>query len=120
MIRLSAWVDEQGAIHRLRVEGHAGAGRYGEDIVCAAVSALVETLALGLKTYGLGSAGHRSLVEEGRAEFWFQAECDPRVEIAVRWIALGLKDLALSHGQFVQWREWPAGSSASTETSQDQ
>ena len=30
------------------ISGHAGAGAYGQDIVCAAISALSQTAALGL------------------------------------------------------------------------
>lgn len=35
--------------YTLRVEGHAGAGPQGHDIVCAGVSALVQTLYWSLK-----------------------------------------------------------------------
>lgn len=38
------WNAEDSAL-RLRVEGHAGMGDVGEDVVCAAVSCLVQTLA---------------------------------------------------------------------------
>ena len=31
--------------YQVKAEGHAGAGRYGQDVVCAAVSCLVQALA---------------------------------------------------------------------------
>ena len=40
MIKGTFYRTESGTIHQFRITGHAGAGEYGEDIVCAAVSAL--------------------------------------------------------------------------------
>lgn len=31
--------------YEVKAEGHAGAGKYGQDVVCAAVSVLLQTLA---------------------------------------------------------------------------
>lgn len=35
---------EWGRTLRLRAEGHAGGGEYGEDIICAGESAIIQTL----------------------------------------------------------------------------
>lgn len=99
MIRIEAWEEQDGTLKRLTVRGHAGAGRYGEDVVCSAVSALVETLALGFsRTQG------RCAVEEGRAEFELPEDASFELQVGFDWIGAGLKDLALSHGQFVRWQ----------------
>ena len=37
-------MDEAGLLSSCRVQGHAGAGKQGSDIVCAAVSVLARTL----------------------------------------------------------------------------
>jgi uncharacterized protein YsxB (DUF464 family) len=42
---------ERGAIVRLTVSGHAGFAEHGNDIVCAAASALVQTAAHGVATF---------------------------------------------------------------------
>jgi uncharacterized protein YsxB (DUF464 family) len=47
MIEIDAAYDEAGLLRSCRVRGHAGAGRPGSDLVCAAVSVLLRT---GLKT----------------------------------------------------------------------
>lgn len=47
MIVIRATV-QSGHVH-LDVSGHAGHAAYGEDIVCAAVSAIVQTALLGLE-----------------------------------------------------------------------
>ena len=41
MIKITVSVDAEQAIRQIEMSGHAGAGEYGEDIVCAAVSSQV-------------------------------------------------------------------------------
>ena len=43
MIEIEAVLDESGVVRSCRASGHAGAGRTGTDIVCAAVSVLMRT-----------------------------------------------------------------------------
>ena len=44
MILAELVLDEAGLLSSCRVSGHAGAGKQGSDIVCAAVSVLTRTL----------------------------------------------------------------------------
>ena len=46
MIKISVMRQDDEKIIGLSVEGHAGAGAYGQDIVCAAVSALAQSVIL--------------------------------------------------------------------------
>lgn len=39
---------QNGYISELKATGHAGCGAYGEDIVCAGVSSIIQTAMLGL------------------------------------------------------------------------
>ena len=43
MITIAVVLDESGLLKSCDVQGHAGAGKRGHDIVCAAVSALIRT-----------------------------------------------------------------------------
>jgi uncharacterized protein YsxB (DUF464 family) len=43
MIEIKAALDEAGILRSCEVSGHAGAGKTGTDIVCAAVSVLLRT-----------------------------------------------------------------------------
>jgi len=43
--------DEQGKIYEFRSKGHTGYDEEGKDIVCAGVSALLQTAVLGLEDY---------------------------------------------------------------------
>ena len=44
MIQADLVLDEAGLLRSCRVSGHAGAGKRGSDIVCAAVSVLTRTI----------------------------------------------------------------------------
>ena len=44
MIQVDMVLDEAGLLRSCRVHGHAGAGKKGGDIVCAAVSVLTRTI----------------------------------------------------------------------------
>ncbi|HEY8418256.1 MAG TPA: ribosomal-processing cysteine protease Prp [Limnochordales bacterium] len=48
MITVEVFRGTDGHICGFRARGHAGYGEYGEDIVCAAVSAITQTAVLGL------------------------------------------------------------------------
>ena len=43
MIKIEAVLDPDGVLRSCKAEGHAGAGKTGKDIVCAAVSVLMRT-----------------------------------------------------------------------------
>ena len=67
---------------RLRIYGHAGSGRKGEDLVCAGASTLAYTLAASVADLErAGKAeGVRVLMEPGCADI----SCVPRDAAAVR------------------------------------
>ena len=44
MIRAEVVLDGSGLLRSCRIQGHAGAGKRGNDIVCAAVSVLAKTI----------------------------------------------------------------------------
>lgn len=48
MITVDVYRAEDGSIRGFRAKGHAGYAEHGADIVCAAVSAITQTAALGL------------------------------------------------------------------------
>lgn len=48
MIKMHIYRDKEKNITKYIVEGHANAAKYGEDIVCASVSILVQTTLLAL------------------------------------------------------------------------
>ena len=70
MIRAELVLDEAGLLRSCRVQGHAGAGKQGNDIVCAAVSVLTRTFVRVLSgRKGVEIRG--SIPEQGN--FWVEA-----------------------------------------------
>jgi uncharacterized protein YsxB (DUF464 family) len=84
----------------LTVVGHAGSGPAGRDLVCAAVSALVETLQLAVRQ--MGGTGWEGTVEPGQACFRFGQSLGAQAQAVVEAMVLGLEDLARSHPRYVR------------------
>ena len=74
MIRIEVALDGAGMLKSCLVSGHAGAGKRGYDVVCAAVSVLTRSLARALAgRQGIEVRG--SIPEKGN--FWLEAEYAP-------------------------------------------
>ena len=93
--------------NRVTVEGHAGAGPEGHDLVCAAVSALALTLA-GNVSYMESQEAVRNVItklEEGAAEI----QCTPyrrykdSVEQVFRSICVGFELLATKYPKNISY-----------------
>lgn len=92
--------------YEVKAKGHAGAGKYGQDIVCAAVSVLMQTLANEVEeaarvgTVVLGAVAH--------GDGWMKVEVTPTREscnMVEAWVELvqdGLDALAESHPENVE------------------
>lgn len=92
--------------YEVKAKGHAGAGKYGQDIVCAAVSCLMQTLANEVeeaaraRLVALGAVAH--------GEGWMKVEVTPTCEscdMVEAWVELvqdGLDALAESYPENVE------------------
>jgi len=87
--------------HRLRVWGHACTGKKGEDLVCAAVSALVLTAAGNIACLaGQGDVlAHRLRLEDGNAEVscTVKARLAPVVTLMLDTVVTGLQLLQVNY-----------------------
>lgn len=96
-----------GTISGFRVRGHSGLAPRGADVVCAGVSALVQTAALGLQER-LGVAADITAAD---GEFACRLELDLRPELALRaqdvleTMCLGLREIAAQSPRQVRLRE---------------
>jgi len=72
MIAVDVVLDEMGLLRSCHVEGHAGAGPRGDDVVCAAVSILVRT-ALRTLSAAEGVSVRGSAPERG--VLWMETDC---------------------------------------------
>ena len=74
--------DSRNRLSSVFAQGHALAGEYGEDVVCAAVSAIVQAARLGLQAY----AGVALEVRQEAGDFWMRWPEGNRDDEAVRAI----------------------------------
>lgn len=100
MIQAKFYCGGDGSLH-MRAVGHAGAGPKGQDLVCAGVSTLAETLARAVeRLYFQGMLRRCPRVElyEGNAEIIAQPKTRLRKEVAmVFWtVQNGMAELAAS------------------------
>lgn len=85
-------------------EGHADSAPYGEDLVCAAVSALMLTLsraAWQLEKDGVAECG--GSIAAGLGSVWCKpkAGCEAIVRGVMNTVAIGMEMLAEDYGDYV-------------------
>lgn len=97
MIQVTVTRNKNGLISSFKIEGHSGYAERGQDIVCAAVSALSQTTVIGLEeVLGLSPVVIR---HEGMLEV---AVCEPHSAAALLdTMLLGLMDVARSYPDYI-------------------
>lgn len=92
--------------YEVKAEGHAGAGEYGQDIVCAAVSVLLQTLANEVTE--AARAGLLAVGVVAHGDGWMKVEMTPTAQtqdMADAWVELvqdGIDALAESYPENVE------------------
>lgn len=92
--------------YEVKAEGHAGAGEYGQDIVCAAVSVLLQTLANEVTE--AARAGLLAVGVVAHGDGWMKVEMTPTdqtQDMAEAWVELvqdGIDALAESYPENVE------------------
>jgi len=103
MVKIEIFEDDAGRIVTFQVEGHAGFGDSGEDLVCAAVSVLTQTAVLGLDHHL--SASPEVEVDKGRLLCrlpHLTVKDAERAEVILRTMYLGLMAIAEEYDQYIQ------------------
>ena len=104
MITLTIRKNHKNQITEFEVNGHANFGVEGEDIVCAAVSSITQTAALGL----MNIAGIKLVMtrEEGYSKYTLpdslSDEQEKAAEIILSTMYLGLDDLHQQFSDFIE------------------
>ena len=96
MIRAQA-LYRHGQYRGFRIEGHAGYAELGEDIVCAAVSALVINTVNSIESF----TGDRFICdyEDGTVKGWeFDGKISPETKLLMDSLMLGLKSIQKTYG----------------------
>ncbi|MBR3675105.1 MAG: ribosomal-processing cysteine protease Prp [Bacilli bacterium] len=82
----------------LTVKGHANSAPYGEDLVCAAISAIVVG---GLNAYTDDPSIYEAKVEEGNVELLVKGKQSIHDQIVNETIESQIKDVAASYPKHV-------------------
>lgn len=87
----------------IKAEGHAGYAEYGKDIVCAGVSALMQTIRPALLERGIRSTMYMISSGENRMEVKAEPECEQRYHCLVVFetVLAGLKEIARAYPDYV-------------------
>jgi len=96
MIRVKA-VKKNGCYSLFESEGHAGFARYGEDIVCAAVSALIITAGNSITELTEDEVEIRE--EDGFVRFEFPAPHSDQTRLLMDALLLGLGQIKEAYGK---------------------
>ena len=105
MIRVNVYKSGKGKIRGFKCLGHAEYADAGEDIVCAAVSALTETALLGIGEYL-----HRNVdydLASGKLIMKLKDSPDSLTEAILQTMSIGLEKVAETAPQAVKirWEE---------------
>ena len=93
----------EGHIVECHFRGHAKAGPYGEDIVCAAISMLSQTSLLGLHEVAQQSMEYR--IEDGELDILLSEPITERGQTILETMLLGIKNVADQYSDFVRVSE---------------
>ncbi|ADL12112.1 ribosomal-processing cysteine protease Prp [Acetohalobium arabaticum] len=96
MVKVIIERNQSGQVTEFRAEGHAEYGEYGSDIVCAAVSAILQTAVFGL-TEHLGLS-----VEVDTSGGWLQCNLEDinatkEINAVLETMVIGLEKTAQSY-----------------------
>ena len=97
---------KQGAITRMECSGHTGYAKSGKDIVCAAVSSVVQTAVLGVLQVAKVAAVYQ--VDEDTGYLCLQmptqldADQQQKAQAILQTAKLGVLDIANNYPQFVK------------------
>ena len=101
MIRVH-WQRKGDCLIGFRVTGHAGYAEHGQDIVCAAVSALAQTAVIALERLTEGDIAVN--VQEGSLECQLggAGEHGSRAWVILESMRLGLQEIATHYPKYVR------------------
>ncbi|MGI6538896.1 MAG: ribosomal-processing cysteine protease Prp [Caldicoprobacterales bacterium] len=107
MIEVSFRTDPEGLIREFKVSGHAGYDEPGKDIVCAAVSAVVQTAVIGLTD--VAGIRIKPVQRKGLAECRLpenlEEEQRKSADIILKTMMAGLQSIKLGYPSRISIRE---------------
>ena len=106
MIRISFKYDSDGIPTGILCDGHANAGAYGHDIVCAAVSALVINTWNSIEAFTEDAFKGTANEENGYFLFELAEPCSDSSKLLMRSLELGLRDIYKDNRRNISFIDW--------------
>ncbi|MBQ7653164.1 MAG: ribosomal-processing cysteine protease Prp [Clostridia bacterium] len=99
-------IKEKERIKSIECDGHTGYGVEGEDIVCAAISSIVQTAVLGVLSVAGVNADYKIDEKRGWLKLTIPDRITPEqahdVDVILKTLMLGVADLHESFSDFVE------------------
>ena len=98
MIQATIFQDSHKQAYGIELSGHAGYSEYGQDIVCAAVSALALNMANSVEAFTEDPFSGEVEEENGNFTFCFTGSVSRESRILMDSLIMGLKNIRESYG----------------------
>lgn len=109
MVEVAFHQDDRGRLSAIEARGHADFAIDADDMICAAVSAVLQAARLGLEMH----AGVKLQTQQRSGEFFVrwptENRNDPRVEAIASTAQLAVEQLARQYPEHVRWYFTPEG-----------
>jgi len=99
MIKVSVYRDESGRACGFHCVGHAGYAAKGQDIICAAVSALTMTAVNAVEQFSGDTFSYREKENAGEMDFKVTSPMSEASELILKSLLLGLSMIEESYGR---------------------
>lgn len=103
MIKITALRDEKEQLLFLEARGHSGYSSEGQDIVCSAVSTLIQTLAVGLiDVLHLENIEEHIDPEKACMSYRWREPVAPELKVLTETIFLSLKGIQQAYPDYIK------------------
>ena len=101
MVRITVYQDPSGCLTGFSSRGHASAGEYGSDVVCAAVSVLVINTVNSIQTIAGDSSKEFFDEKDGEIRFFPEEPENHDTQVLMQSLLLGLQSIEEEHDRYL-------------------
>ncbi|MFU0827611.1 MAG: Ribosomal-processing cysteine protease Prp [Lachnoclostridium sp.] len=98
MIKISFYKNAEDKIIGFHAKGHAGFANSGQDIVCAAVSALIINTVNSIEHFTSDTCQYREDEKKGEIDFRIESELSSESSLLLNSLHLGLQGIEKEYG----------------------
>lgn len=107
MVKVVLKLKKKNDINGVEISGHANSSEYGQDIVCASISGITQTILLGLIDILDGNIEYK--IESGYLYFKLPDDLEPsmleKVQVLTNTLRLGLDNIKENYSDYIYIRK---------------